>query len=448
MDPSYDAGAVAWILASAALVLFMTPGLAFFYGGMVRSKNVLSMLMLNFVCIGLVSLLWVAGGYALAFGDDVGGGLLGFDAGLLGLGSAEAVEPTGQGEGIPPILFVAFQMMFAILTPALISGAVADRVKFGGWVLFVGLWHFLVYAPVAHWVFDVGDGIGNDGDSGAGWIVGIGALDFAGGTAVHINAGAAALACILVLGKRRGFGREQMRPHNLPLVLLGAGILWFGWFGFNAGSALGANGTAAQAFLNTQVAAAVGAIAWIGVEKLRDGHATTLGIASGAIAGLVAITPAAGAVDSLGAIVVGLLGGGAAVFAVGFKYRLGYDDALDVIGVHLVAGLVGTLAIGLLATSEVTGEADGLLHGGGLGLLGAQAAGALGTLAYSFVVSYLLALLVDKTIGFRVSEDEEVQGLDQTTHAENGYELTTLGSAGTAMAPTTTGAALKGKVRA
>jgi Amt family ammonium transporter len=439
----YDVGATAWVLASAALVLFMTPGLAFFYGGMVRSKNVLSMLMLNFVCIGVVSLLWVVVGYSLAFGDDVGRGLLGFDAGLLGLRAAEGVEPAEAGSGIPPILFVAFQMMFAILTPALISGALADRVKFGGWVLFVALWHLVVYAPVAHWVFDFGDGVFNDGDTGAGWIVGIGALDFAGGTAVHINAGAAALACILVLGKRRGFGREQMRPHNLPLVLLGAGILWFGWFGFNAGSALAANGTAAQAFLNTQVAAAAGAVAWIGVEKLRDGHATTLGIASGAIAGLVAITPAAGAVDSLGAIVVGLLGGGAAVFAVGLKHRLGYDDALDVIGVHLVAGLVGTLAIGLFANAEITGEAAGLLYGGGLGLLGAQAAGALATFVYSFALSYALAKLVDKTIGFRVSEEEELQGLDQTTHAETGYELTTLGSAGGAMAPT-----LKGKVTA
>ena len=439
----YDVGATAWVLVSAALVLFMTPGLAFFYGGMVRSTNVLSMLMLNFVCIGVVSLLWVVVGYSLAFGDDVGGGLLGFDAGLVGLGDAEGVEATEAGAGIPPILFVAFQMMFAVLTPALISGAVADRVKFGGWVLFVALWHVVVYAPVAHWVFDFGDGLSNDGDTGAGWIVAIGALDFAGGTAVHINAGAAALACILVLGRRRGSGREQMRPHNLPLVLLGAGILWFGWFGFNAGSALGANGSAAQAFLATQVAAAAGAVAWIGVERLRDGHATTLGIASGAIAGLVAITPAAGAVDSLGAIVVGLLGGGAAVFAVGLKHRLGYDDALDVIGVHLVAGLVGTLAIGLLADPVITGGAAGLLHGGGPGLLGAQAAGALGTFAYSFVLSYGLAKLVQATIGFRVSEEEELQGLDQTTHAETGYELSTLGSAGSAMAPT-----LRGRVSA
>ena len=445
MDPSYDAGATAWILASAALVLFMTPGLAFFYGGMVRSKNVLSMLMLNFVCIGLVSLLWVVAGYSLAFGDDLGGGLLGFSGDLLGLDAAESATPTGDGEGLPPILFAVFQMMFAILTPALISGALADRVKFGGWVLFVALWHFLVYAPVAHWVFDFGDGLGNDGDTGAGWIVNIGALDFAGGTAVHINAGAAALACILVLGKRRGFGREQMRPHNLPLVLLGAAILWFGWFGFNAGSALGANGLAAQAFLNTQVAAAAGAIAWIGVEKLRDGHATTLGFASGAVAGLVAITPAAGAVDSLGAIAIGLLGGGAAVFAVGLKYKLGYDDALDVIGVHLVAGLVGTLAIGLFATEQITGDAEleGLLYGGDLGLLGAQAAGALGTLVYSFVVSYLIAQVVDKTIGFRVTDDEEQQGLDATTHAETGYELSQISSTAGAMAPT-----LKGKINA
>jgi len=438
MDPSYDTGATAWILVSAALVLFMTPGLAFFYGGMVRSKNVLSMLMLNFVCIGLVSVLWVVVGYSIAFGDDVAAGLVGWDSGLLGLRDLEA----GADGDIPPILFASFQMMFAILTPALISGAVADRVRFGGWVLFVGLWHVLVYAPVAHWVFDFGDGTGNDGDTGAGWIAGIGALDFAGGTAVHINAGAAALACILVLGRRRGWGREQMRPHNLPLVLLGAGMLWFGWFGFNAGSALAADGLAAQAFLNTQVAAAAGALTWIGVEKLRDGHATTLGIASGAIAGLVAITPAAGAVDSLGAIAVGLLGGGAAAYAVGLKHRLGYDDALDVIGVHLVAGLVGTLAIGLFASAAITGEDAGILYGGGLGLLGVQAAGAFGTLVYSFVVSFLLALLVDRTIGFRVSEEEEMQGLDQTTHAETAYELSTLGSAG-AMAPV-----LKGKVTA
>ncbi|MCU1674802.1 MAG: amtB [Frankiales bacterium] len=431
-----DTGTTAWVLASAALVLFMTPGLAFFYGGMTRSKSVLNMLMMSFSAIGIVSVLWVLYGYTLAFGVDAGGGLIG-NLDLLGL---KGITTDSVTNGLADYVFVAFQMMFAVITLALISGAIADRMKFGAWVLFSVLWVSLVYLPVAHWVFNFGaaeydaDGAftGYAADTG-GWIVQrLGALDFAGGTAVHINAGAAALALVLVIGKRKGFGRDPMRPHNLPLVMIGTGILWFGWFGFNAGSALGANGIAGLAFVNTQVATAAGLVAWIGMERLRDGHATTLGAASGAVAGLVAITPACGAVTPIGAILVGLVAGGMCCIAVTFKHRAGYDDALDVVGVHLVGGLAGTLMIGLVASDTSTGSADlrGLLYGGGLDLLGKQAVAAGAVLAYSFVLTYLIALVVKATIGLRISEDDEVAGIDTTNHAESAYEWAGLGTAG------------------
>jgi ammonium transporter, Amt family len=442
--PEIDSGTTAWVLASTALVLFMTPGLAFFYGGMTRSKSVLNMLLMSFSAIGVVSILWVLYGYTLAFGVDAKAGLIG-NLDLLGLKTITTASVTN---GLSDFVFVAFQMMFAVITLALISGAVADRMKFGAWILFSVLWISIVYFPVAHWVFAFGtpitDTATQSGGAGAaasyvagtgGWIVSrLGALDFAGGTAVHINAGAAALALVLVLGKRKGFGSDPMRPHNLPLVLIGTGILWFGWFGFNAGSALAANGIAGLAFVNTQVATAAAALAWIGMERLRDGHATTLGVASGAVAGLVAITPACGAVTPVGAILVGLVAGGLCCLAVTFKHRLGYDDALDVVGVHLVGGLAGTLMIGLVASDTSTGGIRGLFYGGGLGQLGKQAIAAGAVLAYSFVLTLVIALVVKAVIGLRVSDEEEVTGVDQTVHAETAYDF--LGAIGSG-SPTT-----------
>jgi ammonium transporter, Amt family len=409
--PEIDTGDTAFMIVAAALVLLMTPGLAMFYGGMVRAKSTLNMMMMSFACLAVVPVLWTLYGFTMAFGPTQGNGLVG---GLDFAGMQGTFEQTSGT--IPLLVFAAFQMMFAILTPALISGAIADRAKFGGWVMFVVLWTTLVYFPVCHWVFSLDEG----------WIAArLGALDFAGGTAVHINAGAAALALCLVLGKRRGWPREQMKPHNLPLVLLGAGLLWFGWFGFNAGSAGAADGVAAVVLYNTVAATGAAIVAWIGVEKLRDGHATTLGAASGAIAGLVAITPACDVVSPLGALAVGLVAGGACAFAVSFKYRLGYDDSLDVIGIHLVGGVLGSLLIGLLATTAVQGEGgvDGLLYGGGLGQLGIQAVAVLAVMAYSFVMSYGLGKLVDATVGFRISDEDERTGVDETTHAEGAYDI-------------------------
>jgi Amt family ammonium transporter len=430
-----DSGNTAWVLTSAALVLLMTPGLALFYGGMARSKSVLNMLMMSFSALGIVSVLWVLYGYAIAFGST-NGGLFGFTTGLLGLDDLATDTVTG---GLPDLAFAGFQLMFAVITVALISGAVADRMKFGAWVVFATLWATLVYFPVAHWVFNFGvlQEDGSFADGTGGWIVQrLGAIDFAGGTAVHINAGAAALALVLVLGKRKGFGREPMRPHNLPLVMLGAGLLWFGWFGFNAGSALGANGTAALALVNTQVATAAALLAWIATERLRDGHATTLGAASGAVAGLVAITPACAAVKPVGALAIGLVSGAVCALAVTLKHRLAYDDSLDVVGVHLVGGLVGTLMIGLVASESVAGRA-GLLLGGGGGLLADQAVAAVAVMAYSFVVALVLALAIKAVMGLRVSEEDEITGIDQTVHAESGYELTGIGAGGGSSLATT-----------
>ncbi|PKH42856.1 ammonium transporter, Amt family [Nocardioides alpinus] len=413
-----NTGDTAWVLASASLVLLMTPGLALFYGGMVRAKSALNMMMMSFGAMGLISVLWVLYGYSLAFGNDVGGGLLGSPTEFLGLSSL-LEDTTSEAGGLPTMAFVGFQAVFAIITVALVSGAVAERMKFGSWLVFAGVWATLVYFPVAHWVFDfsVGDHVG-------GWIANtLGAIDFAGGTAVHINAGAAALALALVLGTRRGFGTEAMRPHNLPLVMLGAGLLWFGWFGFNAGSALAANNTAAVAWVNTLVAPAAASLAWILTEKIRDGYATSLGAASGLVAGLVAITPACSAVSPVGAILVGVGGGVLCSLAIGVKYRLGYDDSLDVVAVHLVGGLWGTIAIGFLATAAAPAGIDGLLYGGGTDQLWRQVVGALAVLAYSFIVTYVIAQALDRIMGLRVADEFEHAGLDATVHAEQGYEL-------------------------
>jgi Amt family ammonium transporter len=424
--PELNTGDTAWVLASAALVLLMTPGLAFFYGGMVRAKSVLNMMMMSFASIAVVSVLWVFYGYSLAFGDSGSPWYGSFE--LSGLSSVvNDLTANGAIYPIPVLAFAAFQLMFAVITPALISGAIADRAKFATWVVFVAIWVTVVYFPVAHWVFDFG---GTDA-TGAGYLAGKGVLDFAGGTAVHINAGAAGLALALVLGKRVGFKKEPMRPHSLPLVLLGAGLLWFGWFGFNAGSALGANGTAAIAFMNTQVATAAALAGWLIVEKIRDGHPTSLGAASGAVAGLVAITPACAFVAPWAAVVIGLIAGILCALAVGLKYKFNYDDSLDVVGVHLVGGLWGTLSIGFFGTTAITSwGANGLLYGGGTELLIKQATGALTVLAYSFTVTLILGYLLEKTIGFRISRDEEVEGVDLTSHAESAYEIDNRAGAG------------------
>jgi Amt family ammonium transporter len=419
-----NSGDTAWVLASAGLVLFMTPGLAFFYAGMVRAKNVLGMLMQNFFCMGLVSVLWMLVAFSLAFGPDHGGLIGGFDFfGLSGLSHAGASLPGYTGAlalTIPPLAFVSFQMMFAVITPALITGATADRLKFAGFVVFIGLWAVFVYAPVAHWIF-----------SPNGWLFRRGALDFAGGTVVHINAGMAALAVVLVIGRRRGWPGEAMPPHSLPLTLLGAGILWFGWFGFNAGSALGANALAAQALINTHLAAAAAMLGWLAIERFKDHKATTLGAASGAVAGLVAITPCAGYVTAGAAVAIGLIAGAACFLAISLKYRFHYDDALDVIGVHLVGGIIGSLLVGVFANKSVNANgADGLLAGGGGHLLGEQALAVAATMIFSFVVSFALAKVVNATIGLRVTPDEELEGLDTTQHAETGYNLRELGSMG------------------
>lgn len=407
--PEISAGDTAWVLVATALVLLMTPGLAFFYGGMVRMKSVLNMMMMSFGAMGLVAILWVLYGYSMAFGNDLGYGLLGSPTEYFGLAGITADSISGA---IPTFVFVMFQAMFAIITVALISGAIADRTKFGAWMVFAGIWATLVYFPVAHWVF----AFDSDGVTG-GWIANtLGAIDFAGGTAVHINAGAAGLALALVLGKRIGFGKTPFRPHNLPFVMLGAGLLWFGWFGFNAGSALAANGTAAVAFLNTVVATAASMLAWLLVEKIRDGHATSLGAASGVVAGLVAITPACAAVNIVGAIAIGVAAGVLCAMAVGLKYKLGYDDSLDVVGVHLVSGLWGTIGIGLLATKT------GLFYGGGIKQLAVQIVIALVAVLFTAIMTTIIAFIV-KPLGWRISKEDEHTGIDETVHAETAYEL-------------------------
>jgi len=403
-----NSGDTAFMLIATAMVMLMTPGLALFYGGMVRSKNVLSTLLQSFICLGVVSIIWVLYGYSLAFGPDVGGFVGNLDfAGLAGVG----LEPGPYSDTIPHLLFCAFQLMFAVITPALITGAFAERIKFSAFLLFTILGSTLVYFPICHWVW------------GGGWLGGHGVLDFAGGTVIHINAGAAALVAALMVGKRKGWGKEAMQPHNLGMTLLGAGILWFGWFGFNAGSALAADGIAANAFFVTQVAAGSAALSWIIAEWVVQGKPTTLGAASGAVAGLVAITPGCGFVGPVSAIIIGLVAGVLCYMAVIAKVKIGYDDSLDVVGVHGVGGLWGALATGLFASTAINpGGADGLFFGNPK-LFGIQAMDSLITISYSVVVTFIILKVIDLIVGLRVDTEEEVQGLDLTQHSEIGYTL-------------------------
>jgi ammonium transporter, Amt family len=429
-----DTGDTAFVLISAALVMFMTPGLALFYGGMVRAKNVLATVMQSFFTIGLVSVLWVLVGYSLAFGPDKGGLIGGLD--YVGFANVGQEPNPDLSPTIPHIAYAVFQMFFAVITPALITGAFAERMKFSAFALFTTLWLLIVYAPLAHWVWAPG-----------GWLREFGALDFAGGTVVHMNSGFAALAAAIVIGKRRGFLKEAMLPHALPFTVLGAGILWFGWFGFNAGSALAANGLAATAFIATNTATGAALLGWCLVDWLKRRKTTTLGAASGAVAGLVAITPAAGFVGPMGAMAIGFAAGIVCALAVGLKYRFGYDDALDVVGVHGIGGMLGALLIGVFANTafnELGG--DGLLAGGGLALLGKQAVAVLATLAFSGVLSFILLKVVDLVVGLRVSEEEELAGLDIGEHEEAGYAFTEGGGA-TAPMPAPTPASSPAAIR-
>jgi Amt family ammonium transporter len=406
-----NSGDTAFMLVSAALVMLMTPGLALFYGGMVRSKNVLATIMENFILLGVISVLWAFYGYSLAFGPDVGHFIGNLDwAGLAGVG----LEPfKTYSETIPHQTFMIYQAMFAVITPALITGAFAERMKFSTFLVFMVLWFTIVYCPVAHWVW--GDG---------GWLKNLGALDFAGGTVVHINAGIAALAAALVVGKRQGYGNHAtFIPHNLPMTILGAGLLWFGWFGFNAGSALAAGGLASSAFTATHLATAAATLSWVGVEWIFRGKPTTLGAASGAVAGLVAITPAAGYVGPMSAIIIGLIAGVICYVAVLAKPKLGYDDSLDVVGVHCVGGIVGALCTGLFASKLVNPAGGDGLFFGNPGQFATQVLAVGVTLVYSFVISYILFKILDATMGLRVSPEDEIAGLDLTEHQETGYSL-------------------------
>jgi Amt family ammonium transporter len=410
--PKIDSGDTAWMLASAALVMFMTPGLAFFYGGLVRAKNVLATVMQSFIALALVSILWSVVGYTLAFGPDKAGLIGGLKyLGLSGVGA----DPAALAPTIPGSVFMVYQMMFAVITPALITGAFAERMKFSGYLLFLGLWSVLVYSPLAHWVW-------GGGFLGAGHL---GALDFAGGTVVHINAGVAALATALYVGKRRGFGTEGFRPHNVPLVILGAAILWFGWFGFNAGSALGANGLAGSAFVATELGTAAAVFGWLIPEWIKHKRATTVGAASGAVAGLVAITPASGFVGPMPAIAIGLAAGAICFFAVNLKFRMGYDDSLDVVGVHMVGGIVGALLTGVFASLAINPAGAS----GSLAQFGKQAVAVGVTLVFSFVMTMVLLKVSDLLVGLRVTEEDEATGLDLSQHAEVGYVFTDRGGA-------------------
>jgi Amt family ammonium transporter len=419
-----DQGNTAFLLIAAALVLLMTPGLAFFYGGLVKAKSVISMMMMSFGALGLIGVLWVLYGYAIAFPGAEG--LVApwsIDWSALGLNS---LLETPEDAAYPPLAFVAFQATFAILTVALVSGAIADRAKFGAWMIFAGIWATVVYFPVASWVFNFG--LADDGSFAyGGWTTygmqeffGLGVIDFAGGTAVHINAGAAALALALVLGKRVGFSKGAHVPHNPPFVLLGAGLLWFGWFGFNAGSELAADGVAALAFVNTIAAPAAALLAWLVVEKIRDGKPTSVGAASGAVAGLVAITPACAALDPVWAILLGVIAGAVCALAIDLKFKWGFDDSLDVVGIHLVGGLIGTLYIGFFANGT------GLFMGGDGTQLLVQAIAAFAVLLYSFTLAYVIGFAIQKTIGFRVKNEDEVAGIDTVVHGEEGYKLETV----------------------
>src|SRR5262245_41885193 len=408
-----DAGNTAWMLIATALVLFMTPGLALFYGGMVRGKNVLGMLMQNLFAMGLLAVVWVAIAFSLAFGDAGNGGFIGnFDYVWL----RDVVPALTDQEflsflTIPFVLFCAYQMTFAIITPALITGATADRLKFSAYAIFIGLWLVLVYAPVAHWVF------------GGGFLYELGALDFAGGAVVHMNAGAAAVALVIILGVRKGYPETPMRPHNLPLTIIGTGILWFGWAGFNAGSALAADGIAAQAIMNTFLAASAAMLGWLVVEKLESGHATTLGAASGAVAGLVAITPCAGFVGGMAPVYIGLVTGAVCYLALGIKRAFKLDDSLDVIAVHLVGGLAGSLMLGLFADSAINPAVvdEGLFVGGTGSLLWYQFVASVVTIAYSFAVTFIIGTVLNRTMGLRITPAQEEEGLDLSQHAEEAY---------------------------
>ncbi|GAB2489099.1 ammonium transporter [Luteococcus sediminum] len=414
-----NTGDTAWLLVSAALVLMMTPALSLFYGGMVRSRGVLNMMMMSASSMGVVGVLWVLFGYSAVFGESWHG-LIGNPFQYWGMAGLETAVVGPEGHQVPALAFAGLQVAFAVIAVALVSGAVAERLRFGAWVCFAALWTVLCYFPAAHWVFSL-DGLAAER---GGWIANqLGALDFAGGTAIHINAGAAALALAWVLGPRDGFGTTPMRPHNLTLVMLGAGLLWFGWFGFNAGSALGASPLAATAWTNTLAAPCAGMLAWLAVERVRDGHPTSLGAASGLVAGLVGITPCAGFVSPLAALVVGALTGACCCFAIQLKHRIGLDDSLDVVGVHLVGGVVGTLALGLFCLGDDAGAPAGLLHGGGVGLLARQGLGAMAMLVFGFLVSLAIARLVDATVGLRVGTREEQLGVDLVEHAEAGYDL-------------------------
>ena len=422
-----NTGNTAWLLLSSALVLLMTPGLALFYGGLNRSKGTLNMMMMSFSCIGIISILWALYGFTLAFGTNGSSGtnhIIGSFSQYFGTGTnwiGEEWMVAGAGTGIPTYVFMVFQMMFAIITVALISGSLSDRLKFGGWVIFAIAWFTLVYVPVAHWVW------------GGGWIgVNLGALDFAGGTAVHINAGAAALGVAVVLGKRIGWPRENMRPHNVPFVALGAGLLWFGWFGFNAGSELTVDSVTAVAFVNTQLATAAALVGWCVIEWIRDGKPTMVGASSGAVAGLVAITPACGFIAPLPAVVLGIVAGAVCALAVGLKYKLGYDDSLDVVGVHFVGGWIGSLSIGFFATTQVNAVAsrDSLFYGGGLDQLWRQFVGSAAVTVYSFAVAAIIALILKSVKVLRVSEDAEISGIDIADHGETPYDFTPSGGSG------------------
>ena len=413
-----DSGNVAWILASAALVCLMIPALALFYGGMVGSRRILNMMMMCFGGASLVAVLWALFGYSMAFGNSLGGfGLIGDVAEYAGMGQLLAEDPAAS---IPPILFAAFQLFFACVTTALVAGAAAGRMKFGAWMIFAGVWATLVYFPVAHWVFAFSS---EDGSVVGGWIANnLGAIDFAGGLAVHMNAGIAALALSLVLGRSHGWPKvEHAKPHSRPLVLVGAGLLWVGWFGFNSGSALSAGQSASVVFLNTAVAASAGLLAWALVERIRNGAATSMGAASGLISALVAITPACGAVSPMGALAIGAIAGAVCSLAIELKFRLGFDDSLDVVGVHLIGGILGTLLIGFFATEDAPNGVSGLIYGGGFELLGVQALATAAVLVYSFVVTWVIAQVIQRTVGLRIEQEDELRGIDIAAHSEFAY---------------------------
>jgi Amt family ammonium transporter len=433
-DPTINEAATAFMLVAASMVLLMTPGLALFYGGMTRAKSVLNMIMMSFGALGVVGVIYVLWGYSMSFGNTQDGSsdiaglfvnpfhLFGLN-GVIGDDGSRLIDVFGVDVFIPETVFVGFQLTFAVITVALISGAIADRVKFSTWLVFAGVWATVVYFPIAHMVWGGGVLSGAEGGLSAkifgatDGVADVLPIDFAGGTVVHINAGIAGLVLALIVGKRLGFPTQAMRPHNVPVVMLGAGLLWFGWFGFNAGSELAADGLASTVWLNTTAATCAAMLGWLLVEKLRDGHATSIGGASGVVAGLVAITPACGALSPLGSLILGVVAGGLSALAVGLKYKLGYDDSLDVVGVHLVAGLWGTIGAGLLATSS------GLFYGGGAKQLVVQIVIAFASLLISGILTAVIALALKYTLGWRVTEDVESDGIDQSEHGESAYEL-------------------------